>query len=290
LLKLCKNLNGVHLNEELRALEDNGTWELTTLPTGKSAIGWKWFYKTKLKSDGAIERYKATLVVRGFSQEYGLDYEETFAPAAKMTTVRAVLAVAAIKQWQAYQMNVSNAFLHGDLEEVVYIKPPAGYTGPACTIVAQIGSSLKGNVKSPRVCKLLKSLYGLRQAPLQWFAKLSSALLSYGFQQSKVDYNLFRKTIGDTYKAILVYVDDMIITGNEETEIVAVKSSLHSQFHMKDLGVLRYFLGLEVARSVKGIFICQRKYALELIHEVGLDNAKPLQVPMDTNVKLTDLV
>lgn len=185
-------------------------------------------------------------------------------------------------------MDVSNTFLHGDLEEDVYMKLPPGYTGPGCTIIPQTSSVFTGSVKSPYVCQLLKSLYSLKQAPRQWFAKLSSASLSYGFQQSKVDYTLFTKMTGKKYIAILVYVDDMIITGNEETEIVAVKRFLHSHFHMQDLGVLRCFLGLEVARSATGIFICQRKYALDLIYEVGLDNAKPLQVPMDTNVKLTD--
>ena len=171
-----------------------------------------------------------------------------------MTTVRALLAVAALKRWHTCQMDVSNAFLHGDLYEEVYMVFPAGYTALGYVITPHC--SQPGSVRgSGKVCRLLKSLYGLKQAPRQWFAKLSTALVSFGFVQSRADYSLFTKHVQDKFTVVLVYVDDMVITGNDQHEILKLKKQLSSQFHMKDLGELRYFLGLEVVRTSQGLFI-----------------------------------
>jgi len=152
------------MNLELQALENNHTWVLTPLPPGKKAIGCKWIYRTKFKSDGSIDKYKARLVAQGYSQQFGIDYDETFAPVAKMTTVRALLAVAAVKKWYVNQMDVSNAFLHGDLQEEVYMMLPQGYTDYGCKITSH--SAATGGVIKPttgeKVCKLLKALYGLK--------------------------------------------------------------------------------------------------------------------------------
>ena len=187
-------------------------------------------------------------------------------------------------------MDVSNAFLHGDLEEEVYMTLPQGYTGSGCIISPQ--SWTAGGVISPPtagqpVCKLVKSLYGLKQAPRQWFTKLSTALLDFGFVQSKADYSLFTKHQHDTFVAVLVYVDDMIIAGSNHFLVTQIQQYLHSQFHMKDLGTLRYFLGLEIAHSDLGIYISQRKYTLDLLREMNMLNAKPLQLPMSSHLKLS---
>ncbi|GKB69904.1 retrovirus-related pol polyprotein from transposon TNT 1-94, partial [Tanacetum coccineum] len=189
------------MNSELKALEDNDTWEVTDLPPDKRAIGCHWLYKTKLKSDGYVERKKAWLVIQGNRQRKGVGYEDTFAPVAKMVTVRSLLDVAAMQGWDIVQMDMSNAFLHGGLFEEVYMKMPLGYVGK--------GENVQ-NVKndSPQVCKLKESLYGLKQAIRQWFSKLSSALVSFEFKQSKADYSLFTKKEGDSFIAVLVYVDD----------------------------------------------------------------------------------
>ena len=150
-----------------------------------------------------------------------MDYHETFAPAAKMTTVRALLAIAAAKGWTLSQMDVSNAFLHGDLYEEVYMHLPQGYTGYGSRISADtVPVSVRG---SGKVCKLLKLLYGLKQAPRQWFAKLSSALISFGYEQSRADYSLFTKQTTNSFTAVLVYVDDMMITGDDQQEMLKLK-------------------------------------------------------------------
>ena len=155
------------MNVELQALEMNGTWSLTKLPVGKKAIGCKWLFKTKYRSDGTIERHKARLVIQGCRQQKGIDYEETFAPVAKMTIVRSVLAVASIQGWQVWQMDVTNAFLHGDLEEDVYMKLPQGYRGQGEPILCSSTSKSTRTIPSNTVCKLHKPLSkGLLQ-PIQ---------------------------------------------------------------------------------------------------------------------------
>ena len=144
------------MNSELRALEANGTWELTSLPPGKRAIGCKWVYRTKFKSDGSLDKFKARLVALGYRQKFGIDYSETFATVAKMITVRTLLAVASVKNWHLHQMYVSNAFLHGDLKEEVYMTLPPGYAGYGKEVQRHQSSSKRENL----ICKLLKSLYG----------------------------------------------------------------------------------------------------------------------------------
>jgi len=168
------------MKAELQALENNNTWSLVDLPLHKKPIGCKWAFKVKYKADGTVERHKARLVAKGYTQCEGIDYHKTFSPVAKLTTVRCILALDAAKQWHLHQLDVNNAFLHGDLHEEVYMTPPLGYVP-------------KGD---SRVCKLLKSLYGLKQASHQWYSKFSSTLIEHGFHQSKADYSLFTKVSG----------------------------------------------------------------------------------------------
>ncbi|CAM8999542.1 unnamed protein product [Rhodiola kirilowii] len=261
------------MDAEINALQANNTWSITDLPVGKNAVGCKWVFKIKRKSDGTIERYKARLVAKGFTQLEELDYHETFAPVVKMNTFRTLLAVAASRGWPLYQLDVNNAFLHGILDEEVYMNLPPGY--------------YRSDKAQGRVCKLHKSLYGLKQASRQWFSKFSETLIQYGLQSSLNDYSLFTLHKGKDYIALLVYVDDIIITGTSQVLIDNIKQFIDSKFKIKDLGTLRYFLGLEVARSASGIFINQRKYALELIKDAGLLGCKPSSLPMDTKHKLS---
>ncbi|KAJ4787232.1 Retroelement pol polyprotein-like [Rhynchospora pubera] len=262
------------MQAEIDALERNRTWTVEDLPPTKTAIGCKWVYRIKYNSDGSIERYKARLVVLGNRQIEGIDYTETFAPVAKMVSVRTFLAVAIAKGWELHQMDVHNAFLHGDLNEEVYMRLPPGFN-----------SSQPG-----KVCRLRKSLYGLRQAPRMWFSKLSAALQFYGFVQSKADYSLFSYTKGDVFLAILVYVDDLVIAGNNSEALKGFKQYLSSTFHMKDLGALKYFLGIEITRGPEGLFLCQRKYTLDILAESGLLGAKPAAFPIEQNHQLLNAI
>lgn len=193
---------------ELQALEANKTWILTPLPPGKKVIGNKWVYKIKFHADGSVERYKARLVAKGFSQQEGLDYHDTFSPMAKLVTVRCLLAISAIKGWHLHQLDVNNAFLHGDLNEDVYMEIPHGLDSK--------GENL--------VCKLNKSLYGLKQVSRQWYSKLSTSLIEFGYTQSKADYTLFTRVCRNSFTALLIYVDDVILAGNDLAAFDSLKS------------------------------------------------------------------
>lgn len=260
------------MQSEIRALEDNHTWSLVDLPPGKKVLGSRWVYKIKHNSDGSIERLKARLVVFGNHQVEGIDYSETFAPVAKMPTVRVFLAVAAVRGWILHQMDVHNAFLHGDLTKEVYMRLPSGFSAS----------------DPNKVCRLHKSLYGLKQAPRCWFTKLTAALTAYGFVQSYSDYSLFSYVREKVELHVLIYVDDMIVSGSDLGALEALKKYLSSCFHMKDLGVLRYFLGIEVARSSEGISLCQRKYVVDIITECGLLGSRPAGFLMESNHKLAE--
>jgi hypothetical protein len=260
------------MTEELQALEKTHTWDLVDLPHGKSAIGCKWVYKIKTKSDGSIERYKARLVAKGYAQEYGIDYEETFAPVARITSVRSLLAIAAVHQWPLFQMDVKNAFLNGELTEEVYMQAPPGYSD--C---------------SDKVCLLRRALYGLKQAPRAWFAKFSSIVHQFGFSSSSHDTALFIRRSDKGMILLLLYVDDMIITGDDHSGISDFKLFLHQQFEMKDLGHLSYFLGLEVSYDSTGYYLSQAKYASDLLSRTGLTDTKVVSTPLEMNARLTPL-
>ncbi|MCH79800.1 retrovirus-related Pol polyprotein from transposon TNT 1-94, partial [Trifolium medium] len=258
------------MNDELEALAKTGTWMIVDLPPLVKPIGSKWVYKVKYKVDGSIERHKARLVAKGYNQIEGLDFFDTFSPVAKLTTVRTLLAIAAVKQWNLHQLDVNNAFLHGDLAEDVYMHIPDGVT-PS---------------KSGQVCKLLKSLYGLKQASRMWYEKLTSLLISEGYKQSTADYTLFTLSTSTDFTALLVYVDDIILAGTSIAEFTRIKTILDDKFRIKDLGKLKYFLGLEIAQSREGINISQRKYCLDLLKDTGLLGSKPASTPLDPAIKL----
>ncbi|CAM8950681.1 unnamed protein product [Rhodiola kirilowii] len=239
------------MNKEINALEHNNTWTITSLPLEKKAVDCKWVFKIKHHSDGTVERYKARLVAKGFTQVEGIDYHDTFAPVVKMTSGRCVLAVAAARGWPLFQLDVNNAFLHGVLDEDVYMKLPPGFYSQA--------------QQNGQVCKLQRSIYGLKQASRQWFAWFSDALIEFDFVPSLNDYSLFTLRMQNEFLILLVYVDDVVITGTSSQLIDKVKLFIHDKFQIKDLGLLKYFLGLEVARSKDGIFLNQRKYALDML-------------------------
>uniref|UniRef100_A0A2N9HQ21 Integrase catalytic domain-containing protein n=1 Tax=Fagus sylvatica TaxID=28930 RepID=A0A2N9HQ21_FAGSY len=260
------------MKEELDALLKTGTWDLVDLPAGKSAIGCKWVYKIKTRSDGTVDRYKARLVAKGFTQEYGIDYEETFAPVARLSSVRTLIAVSASRHWPLFQMDVKNAFLNGELTEEVYMQLPPGFSQPP-------GFSHK-------VCRLRRALYGLKQAPRAWFAKFSSTISQHGFSASSYDSALFFRRSDHGITLLLLYVDDMIITGDDVQGIQDLKRFLGQHFEMKDLGPLSYFLGLEVSSSSDGYYLTQAKYTSDLISRAGITDSKIADTPIEYNNRL----
>lgn len=209
------------------------------------------------------------MVAKGFNQVEGVDYFDSFSSVAKSVTVKFFLVVAALKGYFFYQLDVNNTFFHGYLQEHVYMNPPPSYSVP------------KGHV-----CKLLCSLYGLKQASRQWNIELTTQLLSIGFVASEYDHCLFVHSDKDGFVALLVYVDDILVMSSFVDLINQVKSFLHAQFTIKDIGPAKYFLGLEIARSKKGIYINQRKYILDLVTEAELYGSKPCPTPMSENTKL----
>ena len=234
-------------------------------PPWKSVVGCKWIYKIKTRSNGSIECYKTCLVAKGFTQEYEIDYEETFAPVARISSVHALLTVVAANKWDLFQMDVKNAFLNGDLSEEVYMQPSPGLS-----------------VDSNKVCHLRRALYGLKQAPRAWFAKFSSTISRLGYIASHYNSTLFLRRTNKGTILLLLYVDDMIITGDNLSSNQELKDFLSQQFEMKDFGHLSYFLGLEIAHSIDGLYITQAKYASELLSRAGLTDSKTV----DTLVKL----
>jgi hypothetical protein len=227
--------------EKIAALERTGTWDLVSPSPGVCPITCKWVYKIKTRSDGSLERYKALLVARGFQQEQGCDYDETFAPVAHMTTVRTLLAVASICHWFVSQLDVHNIFLNGELREEVYMQPPPGYS-----------------ISDGMVCRLQRSLYGLKQAPRTWFERFASVVTAAGFSPSAHDPALFVHISPRGRTLLLLYVDDMIITDDDSEYIAFVKANLRDQFLMTDFGPLRYFLGIEVSPLLM-VFLSPRK-------------------------------
>ena len=209
---------------------DNQTWDLVELPSGREPIGSKWVFKVKHSSDGKVERFKARLVAKGYAQKYGIDYDETFSPVVKFSSVRALIAFAIQNDMLLHQMDVVTAFLNGNLEEDIYMQQPDGY-------VKEGSEHL--------VCKLNKSLYGLKQSPRCWNKAFAEFMKSSKFKQSEADPCIY---VRDT-SIVAVYVDDLIIATKTEGEMQLVKELLHSQFKMKDMGELHYCLGITIRQD-----------------------------------------
>ncbi|KAI3673709.1 hypothetical protein L6452_39837 [Arctium lappa] len=260
------------MHEELQALQQNQNWTLVPRPSSTNTVGSKWVYRIKYHSDGAIERYKARLVAQGYTQIPSLDYSHMFSPVVKAATVRIVLSLAVLNNWKLHQLDVKNAFLNGTLDETVFMEQPPGFTNPQFP---------------NHVCKLSKALYGLKQAPHAWFQHLSTFLLSYGFTCSRADTSLFVLTRDSCIMYLLVYVDDLILTGNDETTITTFISRLNHEFAIKDLGDLNYFLGLEVAYMDNGLFLTQSKYASDILKKADLYDSKPVSTPLPPHASFT---
>ena len=262
------------IKAEMDALQQNQTWELVDLPAGTCTVGCKWVFSVKYLADGSIDRYKARLVAKGYTQIPGKDFGATFASVAKLTTVRLLVSLAASYSWPLHQLDVKNAFINGALLKIIYMDLPPGFRA-------------KGEC-SGKVCRLRKTLYGLKQSHRAWFSQFNDVVLSIGFIRCHSDHTCFiRRHSQGQCIIISVYVDDIIITGSHTSGIAKVKKDLGLSFDIKDLGPLRYFLGIEVARSRQGISLSQRKYTLDLLEDTGMLGCRPASTPMDPNLKLS---
>ena len=261
----------IAMQEELNQFERNNVWKLVEKPENYPVIGTKWVFRNKLDEHGIIIRNKARLVAKGYNQEEGIDYEETYAPVARLEAIRMLLAYASIMDFKLYQMDVKSAFLNGLIQEEVYVEQPPGFEIPD---------------KPNHVYKLQKALYGLKQAPRAWYERLSNFLLEKEFSRGKVDTTLFIKRKHNDILLVQIYVDDIIFGSTNDSLCKEFSLDMQSEFEMSMMGELKYFLGLQIKQTQEGIFINQSKYCKELIKRFGMDSAKHMSTPMSTNCYL----
>ena len=260
------------MEKEMESLHTNDVWDLVKLPKDRKAVGSKWVFKLKVGPDGLVERHKARLVAQGFSQKHGLDYDETFSPVVRFESLRTVIALAVQNGMKLHQMDVTTAFLNGELEEEVYMKQPEGFAA-------------KG--QEDLVCKLKRSIYGLKQSPRCWNSALDNQLKQMGFVQVKGDPCLYMASEGEMF-FIAVYVDDIVLAGKSNKQIAEVKQTLAKQFQVKDMGELHYFLGVKVVQDKEsgGVCIGQPVYAANILQKFGMEHVKPVNTPVDSSMKL----
>lgn len=255
------------MNEEYDSLMKAGTWTLVDKPIDKNVVNYRWIYKAKTDAQGHITRYKARLVAQGYTQEYGVDYEEVFAPVVRQTTFRTLLAVAGKQKLTVRHLDVKNAFLNGVLEETIYMAQPRGF-------------EVKGS--ESKVCRLNKNIYGLKQAAKVWNDKLNSILIKEQYEQSQVDLCLYSKRRGSDTAYIIIYVDDIIIASNNVKYIDEMYKKLNNFFELVDLGNINYYLGIEIIKNEDDFYsINQTCYIDKLLKIYGMDDAKDSEIPLD---------
>ena len=271
------------MEKEFSSLRNHKTWKLVDLPPGRNALGCKWVYKIKWKANGEIEKYKARLVAQGYTQEEGVDYNEVFAPVARYKSIRTVLAIANQFDLEAHQMDVVTAFLNGELEDEIYMKQPEGFVD---------------SKNASKVCKLLRSLYGLKQSARCWNLMMDEYLKSSGYTQGTADpcvYYRVEVTKGANGKTIIVifavYVDDTIICSNDKRTLFAEKKRLSERFEMDDRGEVHHILGMEVLRDrqKKILTISQKLYLEEILKRFGMEDCNPVGTPMEPNKHFTKI-
>ncbi|WVZ88905.1 LOW QUALITY PROTEIN: hypothetical protein U9M48_035372 [Paspalum notatum var. saurae] len=257
------------MHEELENFEKNHVWDLVEPPPNCRPIGTKWVFKNEQGEDGMVVRNKARLVAQGFSQKEGIDYEETFAPVARLEAIRILLAFAASKGFKLQQMDVKSAFLNRFIEEEVYVRQPPGFE----------------SARFPdRVYKLRKALYGLKQAPRAWYARLKSFLLKSGFVMGYK--TLFLLSHGGDTLIVQIYVDDIIFGGSSHALVSSFAEQMSREFEMSLMGELQFFLGLQIKQGLEGSFVHQTKYTRNILKKFNMGDSKPMTTPMSTNTAL----
>ncbi|GJU81309.1 putative ribonuclease H-like domain-containing protein [Tanacetum coccineum] len=260
------------MQEELLQFKLQQVWVLVDLPTGAKVIGTKWVYRNKKDERGVVVRNKARLVAQGHRQEEGIDYDEVFAPVARIEAIRLFLAFASFMGFIVYQMDVKSAFLYGTIDEEVYVSQPPGFVDPD---------------HPTKVYKVVKALYGLHQAPRAWYATLSTFLEKHGYKRGTIDKTLFIRRNKKDIMLVQVYVDDIIFGSTNKSWCDEFEALMQSRFQMSSMGELTFFLGLQVKQNKEGIFISQDKYVAEILKKFDLVNVKAAITPMETKLPLT---
>ncbi|KAL8098141.1 hypothetical protein AgCh_031060 [Apium graveolens] len=261
----------ISMQDELNQFEHQQVWKLVPRPTHKKVVGTRWVLRNKLGDDGVVTRNKARLVAKGYSQAEGIDYDETYAPVARLEAIRIFLAFAAFSNFKVYQMDVKSAFLNGTLDEEVYVDQPPGFEDPD---------------HLDFVYFLFKAIYGLKQSPRKWYDTLSAFLIQNGFIRGVIDKTLFSKKYKNDTILVQVYVDDIIFGSTNDSLRKRFAKLMHNKFEMSMMGELKFFLGLQVNQRLDGIFICQSKYLKELLKKYNLENSASARTPSSTAVKL----
>ena len=263
----------VAMNTEMASLKENNVWDLVEPPVGQKIVGCKWVYKIKTGADGSVQRYKARLVAQGFTQKYGTDFDETFCPVVRQESLRLLMALSVQHGLTLHQIDVTTAFLNGKLDKEVYMQQLNGYV-------------CKG--KEKYVCKLNKSIYGLKQSPHCWNLTLDTYLKKLKFAQTASDPCIYYRKTGGDIMYVGVYVDDIILAGKTVRQVEEIKRDLSQEFDIKDLGKLGYFLGMKVVQNEESqsIWIGQPAYAENLLRKHGMQDSKPTGTPTDVNSKL----
>ncbi|GJR56383.1 retrovirus-related pol polyprotein from transposon TNT 1-94 [Tanacetum coccineum] len=259
--------NSIHEFDRLQV------WELVPQPDCVMIIALKWIYKVKLDEYGDVLKNKARLVAKGYRQEEGIDFEESFAPVARIEAIRIFIANAASKNMTIYQMDVKTTFLNGELKEEVYVSQPEGFVDPD---------------HPTHVYRLKKALYGLKQAPRAWYDTLSRFLLDNKFSKGAVDPTLFTRKTGKHILLVQIYVDDIIFASTDPKACDIFSNEMSSKFQMSMMGQMSFFLGLQVSQNPGGIFINQSKFALEILKKFGMDSCDPVDTPMVDRLKLDE--
>jgi hypothetical protein len=265
------------IHEELAVLRDAGTWELTNAPDGANIVGSKWVFRAKKDAAGNVVRYKARLVAQGFSQVPGVDYFDTFAPVAKLASIRTVLALAASNDMELHQIDIKGAYLNGELteQETIYMSQPPGYHAPN---------------SSGKVCHLRKTLYGLKQSGRRWYQKLVDIMLTkLRFSRCDVDQAVFFRRTSNAAAIILVHVDDCTIAASSQALVVNFKEEISKHVEITDLGELHWLLGIEIKRDreKRTIHLSQRSYIDSIIRRYNLEDLKPASTPMQPGLLLS---
>jgi hypothetical protein len=259
--------------EEYMSIIKNNVWDIALRPKEKSVVSSKWIYKIKHAFDGSVEKFKAIFVARGFTQKEGIDYEETFAAIARYTSIRTIVSLAPVLVWKLHHMDVKTTLLKGKIEQEVFVEQPDGFIL---------------NKKGTHVCNLRKVLYGLKKAPRFWYDRIDGFIKSPRFQKSDADTNMYFKVRGNQHVILILYVYDIFIT-RDEGLIAWCKREITSEFKMKDLGLMHYFLGLEVWQRQGEIFMAQGKYTVDVLKRFCMMDCKSMSTSMITNLsKLHD--